>query len=304
MNIFNIMKNFFTNTQKKFYYKTVLGFYNNKTDEEFLKIFYKANIGEELNLDNPCTFNEKLQWLKLYDRKDIYTSLVDKYEVKKIVGNIIGNQYIIPTIGVWKKAKDIDFTGLPDKFVLKCTHDSGGVLIIKNKNEINENRTKRKLQKLLQKNYYILNREWPYKNVIPRIIAEPLIESKMCRDICDYKFMCFNGKHKCTFVCTGRNNEEGLHVTFYDKEWKIMPFERHYPREYEAIDKPQNYDLMIELAEKLSKNIPFVRADFYEVDGKVYFGEMTFFPGSGIEEFNPSYWDLELGKWINLSVEE
>ena len=276
-------------------------FFNHMSDEEYLRRKYKACTGNKLNLENPQTFNEKLQWLKVYDRRPEYTTMVDKYAVKKYVADKIGEQYIIPTLGVWSNPDDIDFDKLPDQFVLKCTHNSGlGMYICRDKSKLDAKVVRDELRKGLAQNYYLTGREWPYKNVPPRIIAEQYMEDAQTTDLRDFKFMCFNGKVRCSFVCTGRNTESGLHVTFYDKDWNIMPFERHYPKDEEKLPRPKNYLKMIEIAEKLSENIPFVRVDFYEVKGEMYFGELTFYPGSGFEEFNPDEWDLIIGKMLKL----
>lgn len=269
-------------------------------DDTYLKLIYWQKIGKKLNLKNPTTFNEKLQWLKLHDHNAEYIKLVDKYEVKKIVKEIIGEEYIIPTLGVWENFEDIDFNQLPNQFVLKCTHDSGGIVICKNKSEFDLEYARKKINKSLNRNYYYHGREWPYKNVKPRIIAEQYMEETGEKELKDYKFMTFSGKVKCSFVCSERNTE-GLKVDFFDLNWKRMPFTRHYPNSNKYIEKPKNYDLMIKLSEKLAGNIPFVRVDFYEINGKIYFGEMTFYPGSGLEEFSPEEWDKKIGDMIDLS---
>lgn len=269
-------------------------------DETYLRRLFRWKMGRRLNLENPQTFNEKLQWLKLNDHNPEYTKMVDKYEAKKYVAGIIGEEYIVPTLGIWEHFEEIDFEGLPDRFVLKCTHDSGGVVICNDKKEFDIEKAKEKLNRSLNRSYYLSSREWPYKNVKPRIIAEKYIENDSGMELVDYKLMCFNGKVKCSFICSRRYSKEGLKVTFYDREWKLMPFERHYQREKKPAKKPENYEKMLELAERLSYGIPFVRVDFYNVDGRVLFGEMTFYPGSGIEEFSPEEWDYELGSWIQL----
>ncbi len=269
-------------------------------DDLYLKIFYKKKIGKKLNLKNPQTFNEKMQWLKLNDRKEIYTTMVDKYDVKKYVANIIGEEYIIPTIGVYDNFDNINFDELPNKFVIKCTHDSGGVVVCKDKSTFNIEIARKKINDCLKNNFYYLGREWPYKNVKPRIIIEKFLEDEKNEDLIDYKIMCFNGKAQCSFLCLNRRSKEGLNVDFYDLNWNKMPFERHYKQSNIVMEKPENYDLMIELAEKLAKNIPFVRVDFYDIKGKVYFGELTFYPGSGMEEFNPEEWDKKLGDLLVL----
>ena len=195
---------------------------------------------------------------------------------------------------------EIDFDKLPNQFVIKCTHDSGGVIICKDKEKLNIIEARKKINKCLKTNFFYCGREWPYKNVKPRIIVEELINDHRNDDLNDYKFMCFNGKVRCSFVCTERRSLEGLKVTFFDIDWNKMPFERHYPSSSKKIDKPKNYAKMIELAEKLSRDIPFARIDFYEANEKIYFGEITFFPGSGLEEFSPEIWDYTLGSWISL----
>ena len=270
----------------------------NVSDETYLKLLFKSRVGYNLDLEEPKTFNEKLQWLKLYDRKPEYIKMVDKYEVKKYVSEKIGEEYIIPTLGVWDKFEEINFDNLPNQFVLKCTHDSGGIIICKDKRELNMRKARKKLTKALKKNYYLWGREWPYKNIKPRIIAEKYMEDNNTNDLKDYKFMCFNGKVKCSFVCS--NRQSGLNVDFYDLHWRKLPFERHYKKSNDNIPRPKNYDLMIKLSERLAENIPFVRIDWYEINNNLYFGEITFYPGSGIEEFNPEEWDKKIGDMLQL----
>lgn len=272
-------------------------------DKLYLKILYKCRVGKKINLKEPITFNEKLQWLKLYDRKDIYTTMVDKYEVKEYVANMIGEDYIIPTLGVYDKFEDIDFDKLPNQFVLKCTHDSGGIIICKDKEKFDVDNAKKIINKHLKNNYYYWGREWPYKNVKPRIIIEPYMEDKKYKELVDYKIMCFNGKAKMEFTCTERFSQGTLKVTFFDLEWNKLPFERKYKASDKKIEKPVNFKKMIELSEKLSKDITFVRIDWYEINGKLYFGEMTFYPGSGCEKFYPEEWDYNVGKLMKLPIE-
>lgn len=269
-------------------------------DETYLKLMYYCVFGKKLNLTNPQTFNEKIQWLKLHDRNPLYTKLVDKYEVKKYVASIIGKEYIIPTFGIWDTFDEIEFNTLPNKFVLKCTHDSGGLVICKDKLKLDYQAAKRKIEHSLKKNYYWVGREWPYKDVKPRIIAEQYMEDSNKSELTDYKMMCFGGKVKMTFTCTNRFSSAGLKVTFYDTDWHMMPFRRYYPKENIPIAKPNSYKEMIKIAETLSSKIPFVRVDFYEVKGKLYFGELTFYPGTGMEPFSPSRWDKKVGDWIHL----
>ncbi|WP_186431543.1 ATP-grasp fold amidoligase family protein [Clostridium sp. BSD9I1] len=270
------------------------------SDIDFIKKMYKKKFNKEFNLENPQTFNEKLQWLKLYDRNPLYTKLVDKHEVRKYIAKTIGKEYLIPLIGVWDRFNDIDFSKLPNQFVLKCTHDSGGLIICKDKNKLNIDVAKEKINKSLRRNYYYHSREWPYKNVKPRIICEKYMVDESCVELKDYKFMCFNGEVKCSFVCLNRNSPNGLNVDFYDMNWKPMPFERHYSSSGVLIPKPKNFNKMVQFAERLSKDIPFVRVDFYETNGLLYFGELTFYPGAGFEEFTPEFYDYLLGSWIEL----
>lgn len=286
-----------------FSYASASGILNLLDDTTYLKMMYKVNMGRPLNLDCPQTFNEKLQWLKIHDRNPLYTSLVDKYKVKKYVAARIGEKYIIPTLGIWNHFDDIDFDALPNQFVLKCTHDSGGIVICNDKRTLDKEATKNLLEKCLKRNYYWYGREWPYKNVKPRIIAEQFLADDENSDLKDYKLMCFAGHVKATFVCSSRFSDTGLCVTFFDKEWNRLPFERHYPSEKGEIRRPDSYDEMIRLAEILSQSIPFVRVDFYEVKGKPYFGELTFYPGNGMEEFTPPKWDEILGDMIVLPNE-
>lgn len=274
--------------------------YKYMKDEDYLKLMYKIILNKELNLKNPETFNEKIQWLKLNDRNLEYTNLVDKYKVREFIADSIGEEYLIPLIGKWENFDDIDFSKLPNKFVLKCTHDSGGIVICKNKNELDVKQAKQKIEKALKRNYYDRSKEWPYKNVEPLIICEKYMEDNNDEDLKDYKFMCFNGEVKCSFVCSNRRSLNGLKVDFYDRDWNFMDFKRHYPNSGKVIYKPKNYEKMILLAEKLSKNFTFVRIDFYEVNEKIYFGEFTLYPGSGFEEFTPEKYDYLLGSWIKL----
>ncbi|MBQ7410442.1 MAG: glycosyl transferase [Clostridia bacterium] len=282
------------------WYLDKISFFNSWDDERYLIFNYKLKMGRKLDLKNPKTFNEKLQWLKLHDRNPEYTKMVDKYEVKKYISDKLGEDYIIPTLGVWDSFDEINFNLLPKQFVLKCTHDSGGVVVIKDKDKIDIKKVKKKLEQSMKKNYYYIGREWPYKNIKPRIIAEKYMVDESGYELKDYKLMVFGGKVKYSFVCTNRNSKKGLCINFYDKEWNPMPFERHYPKNNKEIKKPENYELMVEFAELLGKDIPFIRVDFYEVTGKIYFGELTFYPGSGVEEFSPEEWDYKLGELIKL----
>ena len=253
-------------------------------DEEYVKIKYKLEMNKRLNLQDPKTFNEKLQWLKLYDRNPEYTQMVDKFEAKKYVANIIGKKYIIPTLGLWDKFEDIDFTKLPNKFVLKPTHASGNIFICKNKDEIDYKKLKKTVQKWLKRNYYLVHREWPYKNVKPRIIAEEYMEDQI-GELIDYKVYAFNGQCDYVMVCFDRIKGETKFI-YYDRNWNIKKeFSKDGIKYGDTIkiEKPKNLGKMFEFAEILSKNIPFVRVDFYESNGNLYLGELTFYPSAGFD---------------------
>ncbi len=267
-------------------------------DKVYLKIKYSLCLRKKIDFDNPKAFNEKLQWLKLYDRKDIYTTMVDKYEVKKYIENIIGKEYIIPTVGIYDRFDDIDFEKLPNQFVIKCTHDSGGLVICKDKNKFDKKGARKIINKSLKRNYYYSGREWPYKNVKPRII----IEKYMGTNLNDYKIFCFNGEPRFTLVCSNRKGNY-KNTDFYDNDWNLLPFTRtNHENNPFGIEKPKNFFTMLNIAKKLSKLIPFIRVDLYEIDNIVYFGELTFYPSAGFEGFAPEEWDYKLGKLIDLSL--
>ena len=276
------------------------GFFNWMNDKTYLKIAYKIKIGKKLNLDKPQTYNEKLQWLKLYDRNPMYTKMVDKYEVKKIVSELIGEQYVIPTYGVWNHFDEIDFSKLPDQFVLKCTHDSGGIVICKDKSKLDKKAAKKKIEKCLKHNFFYGQREWPYKNVQPRIIAEAYIEDEQTRELRDCKFFSFNGTVKALFIAKDRTRNEETKFDFFDADFNHLPFTNGHPNADVLPEKPKNFEEMKRLAAKLSEGIPQVRVDFYEANGRVYFGEMTFFHWSGLVPFEPEEWDKKFGEWVEL----
>ena len=269
-------------------------------DEKYITIKYKLEMNQKLNLKEPKTFNEKLQWLKLYDRNPEYTKMVNKYEAKKYVADIIGQEYIISTLGVWDKFEDIEFDKLPKQFVLKPTHTSGNVFICKDKEKINYKQLRKMINKWLKRDYYLVHREWPYKNIKPKIIAEQYMVDDSGMKLKDYKFFCFNGIAQTILVCSNRNGSF-KNTNFYDISWNLQPFTREkHKNSNEQIKKPKNLDEMITVAEKLSKDIPFVRVDLYEINGKVYFGELTFYPSSGFEGFEPEEWDKKLGDMLEL----
>ena len=271
------------------------------SDKTFLKIMYSLRIGQKLNINNPQTFNEKIQWLKIHDRRPEYTKMVDKYEVKKYVANIIGEETIIPTIGVYDCVDDIDFTKLPSQFVLKCTHDSGGIVICKDITKINQKQVKRKLNKWLHRSYFYQNREWPYKNVTPRIIAEKYMEDESGWQLKDYKIFCFNGEPK--FIEVDYDRYVGHKLNVYDLDWNFIDFYMTSPNDKDVkIKKPETLNEMLEFARKLSKGIIFVRVDFYSINSMIYFGEMTFHPGSGMIDFHPKEYDKILGEMLVLPI--
>ena len=269
------------------------------SDKAFLCLYYRWRFDRKLNLKNPRTFNEKLQWLKLYNRKPEYTTMVDKYKVKEYVAEKIGSDCVTPVFGVWKSPSLIEWDNLPDRFVLKCSHDCGSSVICKNKASLDKEAALKKLEKAFDYNYYYHCREGPYKNVEKCVFAEEYLEDNEGH-LNDYKFFCFNGEPKYCQVIGGR--ESVTHIDFFDKEWHHQPFQQpdFYPFSSKEIKKPECLDQMWEYARILSTDLPFARVDFYEVDGKVYFGEITFFPTSGMGKFKPEEWDTTFGDWINL----
>lgn len=269
-------------------------------DRIYLQIVYFRHFKKFIDFDNPKTFNEKIQWLKLNYRKEEYTNLVDKYRVKQYITKLIGEEYVIPTLGVWKNVDDIDFKSLPEKFFLKCNNDSGGIVICKNKKDFDEVKAKSFLKERLKNNGYWYGREWPYKNVKPCIIAEKYMEDSISKDLKDYKFFCFNGSMEFFDIDIDRFIEH--RSNYYDRNGNFLPFGKTYcPPDYtKKIEMPKNLDKMIELAETISHNTVLSRIDFYEIDGQVYFGEITFYPGSGFSPFTDEKWDYKLGDMIDL----
>jgi hypothetical protein len=268
-------------------------------DPLFLSMKYRLVVGKALSLHEPTSFNEKLQWLKIHDRRPEYTNMVDKYEARKYIVDRVGSQYLVPLLGVYDTFEEIDFAGLPNQYVLKPTHTSGDVFVCRDSSQVDYAALRREVGIWMRREYYWLHREWPYKDIRPRLICEQLLEDGDS-ELKDYKLMCFNGKVKCLFVCSGRNSSRGLHVDFFDMEWEPMPFERHYPRSGLAIPRPATFDDMVRIAETLSKGIHFLRVDFYEVNRRAYVGELTFYPGAGFERFTPEYYDYLLGSWLEL----
>ncbi|MBQ7107685.1 MAG: glycosyl transferase [Clostridia bacterium] len=274
-------------------------------DKTHIKMRFKLKMGKKLNLENPQTFNEKLQWLKLYDRKPIYTTMVDKVAVRDYITKTIGEEYLIPCLGVWDSPDDIDFDLLPEQFVLKCNHNSGlGMCICKDKSKLNIEKIKKGLKKGLAQNYYLYGREWPYKNVKPRIIAEQYMEDSS-GGLIDYKFFCFNGTVDCVMVCIDRHINDPKFY-FFDSNWKLKRLNirgKEAPENF-TLPMPECMPRMFALAKELAKSHSFVRVDLYECNGKIYFGELTFFPDSGFD--NKLLWETDkyFGDALILPIKE
>lgn len=270
------------------------------SDETYIKIKWKNWMDYKLNLDNPRTFNEKLQWIKLNDHNPLYTELVDKYRAKQYVTEKVGSEYVIPLLGQWDNVDEIEWEKLPNQFVIKCSHDSGSMVLCKDKSAFDVEAAKKKLRSCLKRNYYWESREWPYKNVKPQIFAEAYMEDEH-GELRDYKWFCFDGEPKVMFVASDRQkNGEETKFDFYDENFNRLPITNGHPNSSTFIEKPKGFDIMKELASKLSKGLPEVRMDFYDVNGKVYFGEFTFFHWGGLMPFEPREWDLKFGDWIKL----
>ena len=273
------------NPRKLIFLYGLKGHYKFLNDKQFINLMYWCQFGEKIDWVNPRTFNEKLQWLKLYNTDPKYQNLVDKAEAKKYVAEIIGEEYVIPTLGIWDNFEDIDFEKLPNSFVLKTTHDSGGVVVCSDKKTFDISKAKRILEKSLRHNYYWACRETLYKDIKPRIIAEQFIGDSLSNSIDDYKMLCFNGKFDCVLVCVGRYSKGGVRFYHFDRNWNFLPYV-----DYEKIDissleklKPKNFEKMIEVAEALSRGFPEMRVDLYNVDGRIFFGELTFFQAGGFD---------------------
>ena len=287
---------------------TIIRYIENKlnihifSDKTFLQAQYYIVFKKKINWSNPKTFNEKLQWLKINDRNPLYVKLVDKYEVKAYIGDKIGLRYIIPTYGIWNKYEEINFDILPNSFVLKCTHDSGGLFICKDKRTLNYDECKKKFSHLLKKNFFYVGREWPYKNIKPRILAEAYIQDQIDdANLTDYKIHCFNGDPKIILVCQNRFQKDGLRESFFDKYWNLLSVKRPKIQQCSpAPQKPLLLDEMLYISKKLSSGIPFVRIDLYESNNRLFFGEMTFYPASGLVPFEPQDYDVIMGQWLAL----
>ena len=306
------------------------GFYKTMPDEEVYKKSYQLSYGKKPDLKHPQGFNEKLMWLKLHDRKPLYTTLVDKYAVRRYSAEKVGEEYLIPLLGgPWESADEIDFDALPNQFVLKCTHDSGSVIVCRDKSRFDIEDARRRLSRRLKRNYYYGNREWPYKDVPPRIIAEQYLSCASLRSepplsgasldaqqlqsslgLLDYKFMCFNGVVKALFLDIGVIDSQGkasseYYRNIYDRDFQLLPVRETRANYPQPISMPKNYHAMVQLAEQLSQGFPHLRVDMYNMDGEIKLGELTLYHGSGLSNFfDPPEWDGIFGSWIKLPEEQ
>ena len=295
------LSQFLFNSRKRTLYLSYLGVYDKLDDASFIRKKGKALLGYSLNLEEPRTFNEKMNWLKLHDRNPAYVPLVDKFEVKKIISKRLGSEYIIQNLGVWDSVDEIDFSKLPERFVLKCTHDSGSRVICTDKSKLDINKTKASLNEWLKKDYSRLNREWMYGEVQHRIIAEKYIENDGGY-LNDFRFYCFNGEPKffsIDFHMDGKN-----HMNFYDEALKVLPFgsAEEIPVFDANVRIPENIGDMFAIARKLSAGHPFIRVDMYNIGGKIYFSELTFFTHGGFFIIYPDQsWDLKIGDYLAIA---
>ena len=273
------------------------------SDYTFVKWEYFTGMRKFPNLNNPKTYNEKLQWLKLNDIHPEYSKIVDKADAKDYVKDVLGEgaeQYIIPTLGIWNRFDDVDFDSLPNQFVLKTTHDSGGVVVVKDKSTMNIKDVRDKIERSLKNNFFFQHREYPYKHIKPRIIAEKFMVDESGTELKDYKFFCFDGEPKMLFVATDRPYD--TRFDFFDIEFNHLPFKQGHPLATKTIKKPAGFEKMVELSRKLSKGFPHVRVDLYDINGQIYFGELTFFHFSGNVPFEPEEWDYKIGEWLKLPI--
>lgn len=269
-----------------------------KSDKVYLSLRYRIMMNKSIHWDNPITFNEKLQWLKVYNRNDLYTTLVDKYAVKEYVKGIIGEEYVVPCYGVWSDANSIDFGSLPEQFVLKTTHESSGVVVCKDKRSFDVQNAIEKMNNSLRLSLYHITREWPYKNVPHRIIADKYLDDGRQGELQDYKFWCFNGQPKIMYIT---NKGKEVYENFYDMSFNpLLNINHGFPRFKPEYKKPDSFEMMKSLASQLSKGIPFVRVDFFDIDGHVFFGEFTFFDWAGFRPFTDEETDVQLGALISL----
>ena len=286
------------------------GAYNYMNDQDYLMMQYKLRMNRELNLENPQLFSEKLQWLKLNDHNPLYTQLVDKYRVRDYIAEKVGEEHLIPLLGVWDDPDEIDFDKLPEQFVLKCNHNSGtGMCICRDKSKLDYEKVRKALKKGLKENFYMRCREWPYQNVSRKIIAEKLMtyaSDSLCnKGLDDYRFYCFHGEPRLIYAYQSgtldHNNKPGIaSCDIFDAQWKHLPFRQKSPNAATPPQAPANVEKMLEISRKLSEKLNFMRVDFYEIDGRLYIGELTLYPGGGFAPFYPDEWDREIGAWLKL----
>jgi len=270
-------------------------------DELYIRCLYRFYLNGEIDLEKPVTFNEKLNWLKLHDRREIYTKMVDKYAAKEFVGDIIGMEHIIPAIGIWDDVDSIPFDTFPKKFVIKCTHDSGSVVVVNDRDKFDREKVKADYRERLKQNYFYPYREWPYKDVKPRILAEKYMETLNGEPLVVYKLFCFNGLPKIAQIIQNDKfpNES---IDYVDMDFCLMDIRQNFPNSKNHLNPPDTWEEMKEFASKLSEGIPFIRVDFYEIEHKLYFSEFTFYSDAGMVAFEPEKWDKILGDWISLDT--
>ena len=302
MNIKKLFKSgikYLTEAEFRFSVNAKLGLYNSMPDEEYIKRKFKLYVGMELNLENPQLYCEKLQWLKLYDRRPEYTTMADKVAVRDYIAEKLGEEYLIPCLGVWDDPEDINFDALPDQFVLKCNHNSGlGMCICKDKSKLDIAKVKKELKKGLAQDYYLTGREWCYKDIKRKIIAEKFMVDESGTELKDYKVMCFGGKAKLIQVHSGRFGDQPAR-NMYDAEWNLLDFPG-YPLISNPPEKPKCLEQMLRFSEELSKDIPQLRVDWYIVNGHLYLGELTFFDASGFFVYEIMELNRMLGDWVEL----
>ena len=299
------LRSLIANPRKILIYMNSAHLLNRLPDKLFLRLFWKARFGYDLDLEAPRTFNEKMQWLKLYDRDPLHTLMVDKHAVKAYVSPLIGSEHVIPTLGVWVDPEQIDFSSLPDRFVLKCNHTSGeGLILCRDKSRLDRNKAVSSLKKAMKDDYYYTYREWPYKDVPRKILAEPYMEDRDAVSLgLDtlpvYKFFCFEGEPR--IIQTIQNDKmPNESIDYYDPSWTLLPFRQNYPNSPVPSARPKQLDKMLEMAKKLSAGFHFLRVDLYEINGEIYFSEFTFFSAAGFAPFDPPEWNETLGSWISV----
>ena len=295
--IFKKLHDYLTDKDYRVIFNSHRGFYNKMDDKEYLKLMYRTMMHKELNIENPQTFTEKLQWLKLYNHKPVHTIMADKFHMRDFVKEKIGEGHTVPLLGIYDKWKTIDFTKLPNSFVIKTTHDSGSYVICKDKNKLDKASAKKKINASLRHNYYNYYREWQYKNVKPQIIIEEFLDDGQS-NLTDYKFFCFNGK--CVYLYIQQETAKIAQQVILDPDFHRMPFTMEDPPTKEIPSRPKNFEQMLEYAEKISKEEPFLRVDMYLVNSKIYVGELTFYHLSGYIPIDPPEWDFKLGQILTL----